>query len=81
MYDIQNQKEKDLINEGSTIIKKLGNISIGTETYYEVKFKKAIQLAEMKEINFDELKNLLFKIEIIYRNKAGGNMSELLQKI
>ena len=39
----------------------LGNVSKETETYYEVKFKKAIKLAEMKEINFDELKNLIFQ--------------------
>ena len=76
----RDQEEKDLINEGSTIIQKLGNVSKETETYYEVKFKKAMQLAEMKEINFDELKNLMFQIEIVYRNKAGGKYVRIITK-
>ena len=76
----RDQEEKDLTNEGSSIIQKLGNVSKETETYYEVKFKKAIKLAEMKEINFDELKNLIFQIEIKYRNKAGGKYIRVITK-
>ena len=76
----RDQEEKDLNNEGSSIIQKLGNVSKETETYYEVKFKKAIKLAEMKEINFDELKNLIFQIEVTYRNKAGGKYIRVITK-
>ena len=76
----RDQEEKDLINDGSSIVQKLGNVAKETETYYEVKFKKAIKLAEMKDINFDELKNLIFQIEIKYRNKAGGKYIRMITK-
>ena len=76
----RDQEEKDLSNEGSSISQKLGNVSKETETYYELKFKKAINLADMKDINFDELKNLIFQIEIIYRNKSGGKYARIITK-
>ena len=74
------QEEKDLSNVGSSICQKLVNVSKETETYYEIKFKKAIKLAEMKDINFKELKNLIFKIEIIYRNKIVGKYIRVITK-
>ena len=76
----RDQEEKDLINDGSSIVQKLGNVAKETETYYEVKFKKAIKLAEMKDINFEELKNLIFQIEIKYRNKEGGKYIRIITK-
>ena len=76
----RDQEEKDLINDGSSIVQKLGNVAKETETYYELKFKKAIKLAEMKDINLEELKNLIFQIEIKYRNKNGGKFIRVISK-
>ena len=76
----RDQEEKDLSNDGSTIYQKLGNVAKETETYYEIKFKKAMKLAEMKDINFEELKNLIFQIEITYRNKIGGKYVRVITK-
>ena len=76
----RDQEEKDLSNDGSTIYQKLGNVAKETETYYEIKFKKAIKLAEMKDINFEELKNLIFQVEINYRNKIGGKYVRVITK-
>ena len=76
----RDQEEKDLSNDGSTIYQKLGNVAKETETYYEIKFKKAMKLAEMKDINFEELKNLIFQIEITYRNKIGGKYVRIITK-
>ena len=76
----RDQEEKDLSNEGSSISNKLGNVLKETETYYEIKFKKALILAEMKDINFEELKNLIFQIEINYRNKSGGKFVRIITK-
>ena len=76
----RDQEEKDLSNDGSTIYQKLGNVAKETETYYEIKFKKAMKLAEMKDINFEELKNLIFQIEITYRNKIGGKYVRFITK-
>ena len=76
----RDQEEKDMINDNSTIIQKLGNVSKETETYYELKFKKSIILAEMKDINFDELKNLIFQIIIKYKNKNGGKYIRIITK-
>jgi hypothetical protein len=76
----RDQEEKDLSNDGSTITNKLGNVLKETETYYEIKFKKALALAEMKDINFEELKNLIFQIEINYRNKSGGKFVRIITK-
>ena len=39
-----------------------------------------MKLAEMKDINFEELKNLIFQIEITYRNKIGGKYVRVITK-
>ena len=72
--------KKDLINNGSSIIKKIGNVTKETENYYELKFKHAIQLAEMIDINFDELKNLIFQTVITYKRKNGGKYIRVITK-
>jgi len=72
--------KKDLINNGSSIIKKLGNVTKETENYYELKFKHAIQLAEMLDINFDELKNLIFQTVITYKKKNGAKYIRVISK-
>ena len=66
----------DLKNDESSIVKKIGNSTRETETYYELKFKHAKQLAEMKDINFDELKNLIFQFEISLKKKMELNILE-----
>ena len=76
----RDKEEKDMINDGATISVKLGNVTKETETYFELKFKKAIKLAEMKDINFDELKNLIFQCEIIYKKKNGGKYIRIISK-
>jgi len=76
----RDQKENDMTNDGSTIVKKIGNVTKETETYYELKFKKAIKLSEMKDINFDELKNLVFQCEIIYKKKDGGKYVRIISR-
>ena len=76
----RDQEKKDLKNEGSSIIKKLGNATRETEDYYELKFKHATQLAEMKEINFNELKNLIFQTEILYKNNNGDKCIRIITK-
>ena len=64
----RDEDEKDTTNEGSSIIRKIGNVLKETEDYYEFKFKEAKKLVEMDEINFDTLKNLVFQSEIIINN-------------
>ena len=76
----RDQEEKDMSNDGSSIVKKIGNATNETETYFELKFKKAIKLSEMKDINFDELKNLVFQCEIIYKKKDGGKYVRIISK-
>ena len=76
----RDQEEKDLSNDCSSIFQKMDNVSKETETYYELKFKKSIKLADMKDINFEELKNLIFQIEIRYRNKNSGEFIRIITK-
>ena len=76
----RDREEKDMINDGSSIAQKIGNASKETEAYFELKFKKAMKLAEMKNINFDELKNLTFQCEIIYKKKNGGKYARIISK-
>lgn len=76
----KDKEEKDMINDGASIILKLGNVSKETETYFELKFKKANKLSEMMDINFDELKNLIFQCEIIYRKKNGGKYVRIISR-
>ena len=76
----RDKEEKDMVNVGATISEKLGNVTKETETYFELKFKKALKLAEMKDINFDKLKNLIFQCEIIYKKKNGGKYVRIISK-
>jgi len=76
----RDQDEKDLTNEFSSLSKKLGNVTKETENYYELKFKHTSQLAEMNEIDFDKLKNLIFQAEISYQNVKGGKYIRVITK-
>ena len=76
----RDKEEKDLLNDGSSISQKIGNVTKETETYFELKFKKALKLADMKDINFEELKNLVFQCEIIYKKKNGGKYVRIISK-
>ena len=76
----RDKEEKDMINDGSAITQKIGNVLKETENYFELKFKKALILADMKDINFDDLKNLTFQCEIIYRKKNGGKYARIISK-
>ena len=76
----RDQDKKDLTNEFSSLAKKLGNVTRETENYYELKFKHATKLAEMNEIDFDQLKNLIFQTEISYKNVKGGKYIRVITK-
>ena len=76
----RDQDKKDLTNEFSSLSKKLGNVTKETENYYELKFKHTSQLAEMNEIDFDKLKNLIFQAEISYQNVKGGKYIRVITK-
>ena len=74
----RDEDKKELINEGSTIVKKIGNVTKEKETYFELKFKNAIKLSELTHINFDELKNLIFQIVFNYKNKDEGEYIRII---
>ena len=76
----RDQDKKDLKNEESSLVKKLGNVTKETEDYYEFKFKHAVKLSEIKEIDFDELKNLTFQIEILYKKRNGDKAIRIITK-
>ena len=76
----RDKAEIDLINDGSSFVEKIGNATKETETYYELKFKKAVKLAEMKDINFDELKDLTFQCEITFKKKNGGKYARIISR-
>ena len=76
----RDQDKKDLKNEESSLVKKLGNVTKETEDYYEFKFKHAVKLSEIKEIDFDELKNVTFQIEILYKKRNGDKVIRIITK-
>ena len=76
----RDEEKNDLINDESSIIKKIGNVTKEKESYYEVKFKQSTKLANMTEIDFDQLKNLIFQIEIEYKKKSGGKYIRIITK-
>ena len=76
----RDKDEKDTTNKGSSIIRKIGNVSKETEYYYEFKFKEAKILVEMDEINLDTLKNLVFQSEIIYKKTNGEKYIRIITK-
>jgi len=67
----RDEEKKDLSNDDSTYSTKLGNAVRETETYHELKFKSSTKLAEYKEIDFDQLKNLIFQVEIKFKKTDG----------
>ena len=76
----RDEDKKEMTNEGSTIIKKIGNVTREKETYFELKFKSAIKLSELNNINFDELKDLIFQIIFNYKNKDEGEYTRIITK-
>ena len=76
----RDEEKKHMINDGSTIVKQIGNVTKEKETYFELKFKNAKKLAEIKETNFDELNYLIFQSEIIYKKKNEGKYSRIITK-
>ena len=76
----RDQDKKNLTNEFSSLSQKLGNVTKETENYYELKFKHASKLAEMNEIDFDQLKNLIFQTEISYKNVKGDKYIRVITK-
>ena len=76
----RDEEKENMINDGSTIIKNIGNATKEKETYFELKFKHSKNLAEIKEINFDKLNNLIFQCEINYKKKNGGKYVRIITK-
>ena len=76
----RDEEKINMNNEGSSILKKLGNVTKEKEDYFEFKFKHAKKLAEINEINFDELENLIFQVEITYKKKNGGKYIRVISK-
>ena len=76
----RDEEKKEMVNDGSTIIKKIGNVTKEKETYFELKFKHALKLAEIDDINFDQLNNLIFQIAIIYKKNDGGKYIRVISK-
>ena len=73
-------KKDNLKNDQSSIEEKIGNATKETETYYELKFKNATKLADIKEIDYDKLKNLTFQTEITYKHKNGAKYIRIITK-
>ena len=67
----RDEEKINMINDESTYYKKIGNAAKETETYHELKFKSSIKLAEYKDINFDQLYNLIFQLELKYKKTDG----------
>ena len=76
----RDEEKNDIINDGSTILKNIGNVTKEKETYFELKFKHAEQLAEIKEINYDDFTFLIFQIEIIYRKNNRAKYIRVISK-
>lgn len=76
----RDEEKRDMSNEGSTISKEIGIVTKEKENYFEFKFKPTKILSEINEINFDELNNLVFQIEIKYRKMNGGKYIRVISK-
>ena len=76
----RDEEKKDLKNDDSTIINKIGNVTKEKESYFELKFKNAKKLADIQEINFNELNNLIFQSVIFYTKKNGGKYIRIITK-
>ena len=77
---LRDEEKKDLKNDDSTIINKIGNVTKEKESYFELKFKNAKKLADIHEINFNELNNLIFQSVIFYSKKNGGKYIRIITK-
>ena len=66
----RNEEEENnkLYNDGSSFKDEIGNVKVESEKYFEYKFKKAWKIADMTDVDIDNVKILNFQCVIEYTN-------------
>ena len=66
----RNEEEENnkLYNDGSSFKDEIGNVKLESEKYFEYKFKKAWKIADMTDVDIDNVKILNFQCVIEYTN-------------
>lgn len=76
----RNEEKSTFTNNGSSLTKEVGNASKETEFYYEFKFKKAIKLADMENVNLEN-GTLPFQVAIKYVDKFGNTIQRVITRV
>jgi hypothetical protein len=76
----RNEEEKDIKNNGSTLIKEVGNATKESELYIEYNFKSSDEIAKFNDIDIDNLTEVPFQSIIDYTNKTGDRCIRVVTK-
>ena len=70
--------DNELENDGSTLIKNIGNSKENDEYYFEYKFKSAKKIASYKDIEIEKIKEIYFQVCIEYTNEFNNKIIRII---
>jgi len=70
--------DDELENDGSTLIKNIGNSKENDEYYFEYKFKSAKKIASYKDIEIEKIKEIYFQVCIEYTNEYNEKIIRII---
>ena len=79
LMQFRNEENKDLKNNGTTLIKEIGNATKESEIFIEYSFKKSDEIAAL-DIDLDKLEHVPFQSIIDYTNTNGDRCVRVLTK-
>lgn len=71
VLSFRNESDENIKENGSTLVKSIGNATKETEIYVEYMFKKSAELAKYDDIDIDKLKTVPFQSIIEYTTPSG----------
>jgi len=77
----RNEIPEEIKDNGSTIIKNIGNVTSETEIFIEYSFKSSEEIALYKEFDFNTLKSVAFQAIIEYTSKTGDKCRRVISQI
>ena len=80
LMQFRNDDENLLQDNGSTLVKELGNVTKETELYVEYSFRPSEEIARFQDVDVDSLKFVSFQSIIDYTNLTGDRCIRVLTK-
>ena len=72
LLNFRNEKQENMKDNNSTLVKDIGNVTNESEMYVEYHFKHVEEINAMKDVEFDKLTEIPFQSIIFYTSKEGN---------